>query len=527
MVFAYSRSGGRDGLDTQVGLSEQAIRRAIRRGELRASKVCSRIRILLADLEDWIERNQVIPVGARHAHSERLRRAHGRSALRGLQDGHTLRPSQRSMPKKEPILALRLLVPLAVLLGLLALPSGASAEHVQCGDVITHDTTLDSDLVGCSGTALTIGADDVRLDLGDRRVGDCCYPDTTGIDGSGRRGVVIENGQVLGVTGIRLVNAHETVLRGLDVFGPFAISLSHSTGNRLETSIVRTSYVAVSMEDSDYNAIRGSTINGYYYGVDLAAGSDHNRVEDSLLSAERYGPAIRIEASNFNSLRRNRLRSTFTGIALTDARRNEVIETSGFVEQEGIVLRRSDDNLIEGNELGAGACKICLAESDNNLIRANALGSRRFYSELGITVAGSGNRIERNQAAGIYDGIKVGAGAKNVVVRNLARGSDGNGIVVASQASDTLVSGNDASGNRGNGILVEDLASDTLLRKNRADRNGTDGILVSDPTTILSHNTVNYNVDFGIEAVPGVVDDGGNRAKGNGAPAQCVNVVCK
>ena len=141
---------------------------------------------------------------------------------------------------------------------LVALPGGqAFAAHVACGDVITHDTTLDSDLVGCSGTALTIGADYVTLDLGGHRVGDCCYPDTTGIDDLGRRGVVIENGQVLGVTGIRLVNAHETVLRDLDVFGPFAITLSRSTGNRLETSIVGTSYVAVSMEDSDYNAIRG------------------------------------------------------------------------------------------------------------------------------------------------------------------------------------------------------------------------------------------------------------------------------
>ena len=416
----------------------------------------------------------------------------------------------------------------AVASALLALTSSqALANHVGCGEVVTQDTTLDSDLVGCSGATLTIGADHVTLDLGGHRVGDCCYPDTTGIDDSGRRGVVIENGRVLGVTGIRLVNAHETVLRDLDVYGPFAISLSHSTGNRLETSIVGTSYAAVSMVDSDNNSIRGSTINGYYYGVDLAAGSDHNRVEDSLLSAERYGPAIRVDASSFNSLRRNRVRSTFTGIALTDARRNAVIETRGFVEQEGILLRRSDDNLIEGNELGAGACKICLAESDNNLIRANALGSRRFYSELGITVAGSGNRIEQNQAAGSYDGITVGAGAKNVVIRNVARGSDGNGIVVASQASGTLVGRNDASGNDGNGILVEELASDTLLSKNRANRNGADGILVSDPTTILSHNTANYNVDFGIEAVPGVVDDGGNRAKGNGTPAQCVGVRCK
>ena len=44
-----------------VGLSEQAIRRAIRRGELQAIKVCSRIRILLTDLQAWLERNRIAP----------------------------------------------------------------------------------------------------------------------------------------------------------------------------------------------------------------------------------------------------------------------------------------------------------------------------------------------------------------------------------------------------------------------------------------------------------------------------------
>jgi parallel beta-helix repeat protein len=392
----------------------------------------------------------------------------------------------------------------AVLAALLVLtPGQALANHVGCGDIVTQDTTLDSDLAGCAGTALTIGADHVTLDLGGHRVGDCCYPATDGIDDVGRRGVVIENGVVLGITGIRLVEAHDTLLRDLDVFGHFAISLSRSTRNRLESSIVRTSNVAVSMERSDYNAIRHSTINGYYYGVDLAAGSDHNLVADSLLSAERYGPAIRVDASGFNSLRRNRLRSTFTGIALTDAHRNEVIGTSGVAEQEGIFLRRSNDNVVEANELSAGACKICLAESDNNVIRGNDLGSRHFYSEAGITVAGSGNRIERNLAAAIYNGIAVTAGARNAVVRNAASGSDGNGIVVADQASNTLVS------------------------RNRAHANGGNGILVSDSTAIVSHNTANDNGDFGIAAAPGVVDGGGNRARGNGAPEQCLNVVCR
>jgi parallel beta-helix repeat protein len=168
-----------------------------------------------------------------------------------------------------------------------------------------------------------------------------------------------------------------------------------------------------------------------------------------------------------------------------------------------------------------------LANSDSNVIRANTLASRFFDSELAIRIFGSGNRIEHNEVAAIYGGIMLEAGVRNVVKRNVASGSDVDGIVVASQARDTLVSGNDASGNDGNGILVEDQASDTLLSKNRANRNGADGIQMSGPTTIVTHNTANYNVDLGIEAVPGVIDGGRNRAFGNGNPLQCVNIFCK
>ena len=41
----------------------------------------------------------------------------------------------------------------------------ASASHVNCGDVITQDTTLDSDLLNCPGDGLVIGADGVTVDL--------------------------------------------------------------------------------------------------------------------------------------------------------------------------------------------------------------------------------------------------------------------------------------------------------------------------------------------------------------------------
>ena len=46
----------------------------------------------------------------------------------------------------------------------------AQASHVACGDTITADTTLDSDLVNCPSNGIVIGADDITLDLNDHTV---------------------------------------------------------------------------------------------------------------------------------------------------------------------------------------------------------------------------------------------------------------------------------------------------------------------------------------------------------------------
>ena len=45
-------------------------------------------------------------------------------------------------------------------------------------------------------------------------------------------------------------------------------------------------------------------------------------------------------------------------------------------------------------------------------------------------------------------------------------------------------------------------------------------------STIITGNVAVHNADLGIEAIPGVVDGGGNHAAGNGNPAQCINVMC-
>lgn len=45
----------------RCGLSRRAVYRAIERGELRASRLCSRIRIRGADVEAWVDGNKIEP----------------------------------------------------------------------------------------------------------------------------------------------------------------------------------------------------------------------------------------------------------------------------------------------------------------------------------------------------------------------------------------------------------------------------------------------------------------------------------
>jgi parallel beta-helix repeat protein len=78
----------------------------------------------------------------------------------------------------------------------------------------------------------------------------------------------------------------------------------------------------------------------------------------------------------------------------------------------------------------------------------------------------------------------------------------------------------------GDGIVVSSGSTGTLLRRNLAISNDGDGIDVRSAGTRLRDNTANDNGDFGIDAVQGVMDRGGNTASGNGNPLQCRNVSC-
>ncbi|MGH2979365.1 MAG: right-handed parallel beta-helix repeat-containing protein [Solirubrobacterales bacterium] len=333
-----------------------------------------------------------------------------------------------------------------------ALPaSSASAAHVQCGDVITQDTTLDSDLA-CAADGLTVAAPDVTVDLAHHT-----------IEGPGSAG------------------------RGVIAWA----------GDRVQ--------------------IRNGTIRGFAAGVDTD-GARGTAVRDMVLEQNgaglhcAYAPECRIEDST--------VRHNGVGIAVGSA--------DGGSLQPTIVRR----NRIRENGLGLAVTGERAIVTDNRIEGNRTDGIRNDY---GYPVDILRNVISRNGA----EGVQIEYIAEATVAQNRIAANGGNGVAVfgsGGQFGDTVadVHGNRILGNGRDGVLVQGQGVVAAIERNRADRNGDDGIETdADPASeqccfdvVVGGNKAFFNADLGIEAGAETTDGGGNRARHNGNPAQCVGVSC-
>jgi parallel beta-helix repeat protein len=330
--------------------------------------------------------------------------------------------------------SLAAVVALAVV-GVIALSGGqALASHVSCGDTITADTTLDSDLLNCPNNGILIGADGITLNLnghvidGDRTPAAGCDPDVEfcdfGVANDSHNRVTIKGGRVRDFgLGVLLFRARHNRLRGLSVF--------------------RNTLIGILMVRSARGVVKRS-------------------------SASRNGLTTHSAA---------------------------------------MVLFESHHNRIAHNRMvGSGDVGLSLEGSDHNHILHNRL---RRHPLDGIVIDGRFNEIARNRVIRNGGGIlisKVGNFGRivgNVVRRNYVRGS------------------------RTGGIGVDPVARRTRLRRNLVVGSARDGIFVLNRRTKLTGNRAFRNGDLGIQAVRGVIDGGGNVARYNGDPRQCVNVKCR
>jgi hypothetical protein len=293
---------------------------------------------------------------------------------------------------------------------------GAGASHVQCGDVITQDTRLDSDLVDCQGAGLVIGAAGVTLDLGGHTIdgagGD--QEEDLGILNQGFDGVTIRNGFIR------------------DSFFGVQIRASDNTVRRVVVDDLTTYGSAISMR-GDRNRVEH---NGAL-GGGLSVRGDYLRVAHNLVTDESEDSFMSVYGAHATVVH------------------NEI-------------------------HIGGAVCRGLDFELDHSLLAHNSL----FGSSL--------------------------------------IGNEGECFGFLGSGEDTLVKHNTAIG----ASTGFSLHGDLVLEANVADRNGWNGISAGAGVT-LTRNTANGNGNLGIQAHPGAIDGGGNRASGNGNPAQCLGVTCK
>ena len=395
-----------------------------------------------------------------------------------------MRDNLRPYGAPATVISLAVVVTLA-LFGATAVGGGrAHASQLNCGETITADTTLESDLVDCPNNGIVIGADDITLDLNGHLV-----------DGDGTPAVDCDPRRAICDAGV-VNDGHDgvTVTRGS--VREFAIGVLFGTTspgrarhNRvLGVSASRNQFLGLGIFSQVRSLVRDSSGNESLdrHGNGLALGDSHH---------------VRIVN---NSFRRN--------------------------PHNGINTAQSSRNLISGNVFSHNGDEGILVEGG---ARFRMTRNRFARNGGGGITLGPSNRsaITHNRIVGGHDGIRVEKGRGNLVAENIVVDTRHVGITLGIHdpfigGAENVVRGNHVRRSHLDGIVVVSKDRHSVLRGNVVTRSRDDGFDVDSSTATLTGNRARRNGDLGIEAVFGVIDSGGNLASGNGNPSQCLNVTC-
>ena len=267
----------------------------------------------------------------------------------------------------------------------------AFAQNVSCGDTITKDTKLTSDLIDCAGDGIVIGASHVTLDLNGHKVDGDEDPAGTGnglgvgVDNGGYDRVTIKNGSIRQfVEGVSVENASRNTISDLSVAGNVeGVGLENADRNRLSELWLSANQAGIELADADRNRIERNFAVGNEEGIGLGEtpggnGSDRNVID-----------------------RNYALDNASEGIALENGSgRNTVTRNVAFVNEWGILVdsNGSERNRLERNAANFNRQDGMLIGDPTTLLRRNTANDNLDYgieAFLGA-IDGGGNRAAGN-----------------------------------------------------------------------------------------------------------------------------------
>jgi Tol biopolymer transport system component/nitrous oxidase accessory protein NosD len=357
-----------------------------------------------------------------------------------------------------------------IALAFACLPPIASATHVQCGDRILQDTTLDSDLT-CDGDGLLLGGDEVTLDLG----------------GHTLRGVRSEAEPV----GIYMAASNATVRNGtIERFG-YAITSAGSENVLFTGLVLREHDEAIHMSDSRNVRITDTLFDGTsgdgqvvmngastftiaaneFRDTRILLGWGHGPLRGTVSDNVVTGGALIVYRDGDVAVLRNRFR---------DVHFEYSFESTGLVRRNvianapaGIILNGSSHPRVEHNAVFGSV-------SDG--IRETDAGDGSIYPDYvpdptpAVIIA---NDVHHNGD----DGIDVAGGSCTRVEQNTTHDNGAHGIHMTTAPDPDVtcdgaqtIAGNRSFRNGLDGIHIADTNAEVSVRDNSADRNGDDGI---------------------------------------------------
>jgi hypothetical protein len=293
----------------------------------------------------------------------------------------------------------RTLLALAALSAALLIPQTASARP-SCGDTLTKDTTLRADLTGCTGTALTIGADGITLNLAGHTIEGSIFA-------NGRSGVTIRSGTVRGE--VRLEGVRQAKARRLTVTGGSILCIDSAGCTITQNTVSGGGITIAESEPGAVNVVR------------------RNAVRDAPMAA------IAVDRSDSTTVSQNIARDSAIGI-----------ESSHAAD-----IRIADNLIVDNSGDGISGSFGSAAQVVRNAIVSNGGDGISLRMWGGDTLIAR-NLLFKNGRNGI-----LGATVSHwVVARNLSVRNAGTGIAITNLASDASVVANRAFANGGLGIDV-------------------------------------------------------------------------
>jgi parallel beta-helix repeat protein len=260
---------------------------------------------------------------------------------------------------------------------------------------------------------------------------------------------------------------------------------------------------AIEIDGTDITLdLGGHTVDGTGVGFGIHSSSVDSRVTVRGGHVREFANGISLSGEEDSTIRDLTVSDNFQGARVTGLR--PVIE--------GVTATRNSTGISFGGSTDA-------------VVRRNHAFANQ--GGMGGTVVDSGLIEDNVSHDNVFTGIGFGFLRSNTqIVRNVST-DNGIGILVAEESLDSTLLGNRVSRSGADGIVVSADSGNITLDDNRSDDNADDGIDIEGPGNTLTRNSAFRNFDYGIEAAPGTIDGGKNKARHNGNPAQCVGVICK